>query len=117
VLVRERDPAHAVVNEKDDDGGDVVNKAEGIRLLYSREEDSPEEYGYDDLKGEGRAVEEDPPLPQEPWRIDLLVVLHHRFLCLVEKVLPKSENGEEAEGGCGEEDTPIREVDQCWSLI
>ena len=115
--VRERDPAHAVVDEKDDHRGDVVNEAEGVRLLNRREEDNPEEYGYDDLKGEGRSVEEDPPLPQEPWRIDVLVVPHHRFLGLVEKVLPDREHGEEGVGGCGEEDSPIREIDQCWSLI
>lgn len=97
--VRERDPTHAVVDDKDGNGGNVVNEAEGVRLLYRREEDSPEENRYDYLKGEGCPVEENPPLPKHPWRVHILVIPHHRFLGLEEAVLSDPENGEEGVGG------------------
>jgi hypothetical protein len=117
VPVRERDSIHTVVHKEDDYGGNVVYEVEGMRILYEREEDSPEEQGDDDLKGKGHLVKEDTPLPQQPGRVDVLVIPNHRVLCLLVAVLSDCEQGEEGVGGCGEEDAPHREVDKGWVLI
>ena len=109
----ERDSVHAIVTSKDHNRGDVVDVSKGISLLWSihsREQDSPEEQGYDNLKSQTRLIEEDAPLPQAPRGKEVFAVgCHYWFFVLLTHILSYSEDKEKGIGYCCQEDTPICE--------
>ena len=81
-----------------------------LRFIHSREQNSPEKQGYDNLESEAGLIEENAPLPHAPRRIEIFVVgFHHRLFIFLTNILPESEDKEKGISYSCQEYAPICE--------